>query len=69
MSLKNLNEELDLLDDAIVQLEDRRTEIMGRIEAAGQRQRTLSNVIAFPNPSRIEVSVSTSTEWAKGSIG
>jgi len=66
MSTKNLVEELAVLDDAIAQLDERREHIVHRIYAAGERQRSLSNVVAFPNRSRIEVYESTSLDWVRG---
>lgn len=68
MSTKNLVEELAMLDDAIGQLEERRAEIVHRIYAAGERQRSPSKVVAFTNRSRIQAYESTSSDWIKGGL-
>ena len=62
MSQRTFYEELEVIDDEISLLENRRCALINQMETAGSRKNALSNIIRFPSPTGIKVSRSTK-EW------
>jgi hypothetical protein len=63
MSNRNLHEELAILDDEIERLETRRTAVVCKMETSTLRKNAVSNLVHFPNSSKIRVSRSISEFW------
>jgi hypothetical protein len=66
MSSKNMNHELEMIDGAIAELEDRRTELIHQIDNINSRKRGSSRVLQFP--SRVTVRRSprdSDDDWPK----
>jgi hypothetical protein len=63
MSIRNLNEELAILDNEIERLETRRTAVIYKMETSTLRRNAVSNLVHFPNSIKIRVSRSTSEYW------
>ena len=65
MSMKLLTQELEVIDDALLQLEERRDSVVQALEACRERRQSLSNLIRFPRSSYITVMDGTDEEWNK----
>ena len=68
MKKRTLYEELAIVDGALAELEERRTNIVNRIDAGNSRERGSSKVLSFPN--RVAVISSPrgfDDDWPKGS--
>jgi hypothetical protein len=68
MNTKKMHHELEMIDGAIAELEERRTELINRIDNFNSRKRGSSRVLQFP--SRVTVKRAprgSATDWPRGS--
>ena len=63
MSRRTLQQELDAIDSQLSELEDRRTALIHRLEASGDRKSALTNIIKFPRTIGVTETVSKSDDW------
>jgi hypothetical protein len=63
---RTLYEELEIIDEALAELEERRTNLVNRIESSISKCGS-SNVLSFPNRVTVRRLLRGSTDWPQGS--
>jgi hypothetical protein len=66
MSIRSLEQELDRIDEAFKQLEERRTAVVRRLEKSSSGEQSPTNLILFPETRTVTVIRRTSTIWPMG---